>query len=130
MIDATVLCGVVGDCAAGSAELVVEGDAGCEREQADGDAGEEVAWAAGAVAFEGEEVFAGPEDGLDSLPDGGEVRERCANSVHAAAWDSWMIPPSRSWRSTKAVDGSSSRSLRAAGSGGLRLSDRCGLWLL
>src|SRR3954447_25637250 len=70
MVDATVrLGGVVGDCSAGAAELVVEGDAGGEREQAHRDAGEQVAWCAGAVPFEGEQVFAGPEDGLDPLPD-------------------------------------------------------------
>ena len=38
-----------------------------------GDAGEEVAWCAGAVAFEAEQVFTGPEDGLDPLPDRCEV---------------------------------------------------------
>src|SRR5829696_3576376 len=53
MVDATLRSGgVVGDRAAGSAELVVEGNAGCEREQ----------------------VFAGPEDGLDPLPDRRQVR--------------------------------------------------------
>ncbi len=34
MVDATGLCGVVGDCAAGSAELVVELDTGGECEEA------------------------------------------------------------------------------------------------
>src|SRR5215218_10900607 len=75
MVDATRrLGGVVGDCSAGAAKLVVQGDAGCEREQAHGDADEQVARCAGAVPFEGEQVFAGPEDGFDSLPDRREVR--------------------------------------------------------
>jgi hypothetical protein len=62
----TPLGGGVGDRAAWSAKLVVEADAGCER----------AAWGAGAVAFKGEQVFAGPEDGLDPLSDRGEVRPR------------------------------------------------------
>src|SRR5215211_3111955 len=75
MVDATPRSGgVVGDRAAGSAELVVEGNTGCEREQAYGDADEQVVWCAGAVPFEGEQVFAGPEDGLDPLPDRRQVR--------------------------------------------------------
>src|SRR5215212_1458019 len=75
MVDATPRSGgVVGDCSAGSAELVVEGNAGCEREQAYGDADEQVVWCAGAVPLEGEQVFAGPEDGLDPLPDRRQVR--------------------------------------------------------
>jgi hypothetical protein len=53
--------------------LVVEADAGGECEQADGDAGEEVARGAGAVAFKVEQVLACPEDGLDSLSGRGEV---------------------------------------------------------
>src|SRR5215203_3537157 len=74
MIDAALLGGVVGEGAAGSAELVVEADAGCECEQSGCDAGAEVAWGSGAVAFEVEQVFAGVEDGFDALPDRGEVR--------------------------------------------------------
>ena len=70
MVDATWgLGGVVGECAAGAAELVVEGDAGGEREQPQRDAGEQVAGCSGAVSFEGEQVFAGREDRLDPLPD-------------------------------------------------------------
>jgi hypothetical protein len=66
--------GRVGDeRAARSAELVVEGDAGREGEQAAGDACEESFDRAGAVALEREQVFAGPEDRLDALADGGEV---------------------------------------------------------
>src|SRR5574339_317842 len=73
MIEATGLGGVVGDCAAWESELVVESDAGGEGEQACGDAGAEVAGCAGAVSLEVEQVFAGQEDGLDSLADRGEV---------------------------------------------------------
>ena len=49
--------------------MVVEADAGCKCEQAGGDAGAEVVWRAGAVAFECQEVSAGSEDRFDSLPD-------------------------------------------------------------
>ena len=73
MIDATVLGGVVGDGAAGAAELVVEADAGGEREESCCDPGSEVPWGAGAVAFEAQEVFGGQEDGFDSLSDRREV---------------------------------------------------------
>ena len=52
MVDATGLCGVVGDCAAGSAELVVELDAGGECEEACRDPRSEVVGCAGSVAFE------------------------------------------------------------------------------
>ena len=54
--------------------MVVEADAGGQREQPCGDADGEVAWCSGAVAFEGEEVFACPEDRLDPLSDRREVR--------------------------------------------------------
>lgn len=72
-VDATELGGVVGDRAAGSGEPVVAADAGGECEEPGCDAWEEVAWRAGAVAFEQEEVFAGPEDRLDPLPDRREM---------------------------------------------------------
>src|SRR5262249_58118219 len=58
----------------GEAELVVERDAGGEGEEADGDARVEVSGRAGAVAFEAEQVFACPEDRLDSLSDRCQVR--------------------------------------------------------
>src|SRR6059036_2034363 len=74
MIDATRLPGVVGDRAAWATELVVEADAGREREQAGGDAGEQVARGASAVALEREQVLAGEEDRLDALADGSEVQ--------------------------------------------------------
>src|ERR1700742_2946287 len=65
---------VVGQCAGGAAEVVVERDAGGEREQALADAGSEAVQGAGAVAFEREQVFEGPEDALDPLADRGQVR--------------------------------------------------------
>ncbi len=59
MIDATGSGGVVGDGAAGLSELVVEVDAGGEREESCGDAGSQVAGGAGAVPFEGQQVLEG-----------------------------------------------------------------------
>ena len=70
MIDSTALGGVVDDCAAGSAELVVEADAGGECEQAGADAGEQ--------------VFAGEEDRLDPLAD--RCQPRPALGLVAAGW--------------------------------------------
>src|SRR4029079_19824816 len=101
MVDATWgLGGVVGECAAGAAELVVEGDAGGEREQPQGDAGEQVAGCSGAVSFEGEQVFAGPEDRLDPLPDRRQVRACLwlrasggAAAGGAAGWGAVRRPP-------------------------------------
>src|SRR5215217_945286 len=78
---------VVGECAAGAAEVVVERDAGGECEQALADAGSEAVEAAGAVAFEGEEVFAGPEDALDALADRGQVRPEAGFVVAAGTHD-------------------------------------------
>ena len=73
MIDSTVLCAVVDECAAGAAELVVEGDGCCEAEQALEDALSEAGECSSAVALEGEDVLAGPEDALDALSDRREV---------------------------------------------------------
>ena len=73
MID-SALGGVVGEGAAGSAELVVEVDAGGEAEQSAADPGAQVVERAGAVSFEAELVFQCPEDALDALPDGREAR--------------------------------------------------------
>src|ERR1019366_2359048 len=85
MSDSTVLLsGVVGDRAAGALEAVVEVDAGGEREESLFDPCAEVVEGARAVAFEAEEVFAGPEDRLDALA---EHREpgRCLGLV-CARW--------------------------------------------
>src|ERR1700681_3236394 len=73
MSDSTRSGDVVDECAAGAAELVVEADAGGEGEEALDDAFSEALEGAGAVAFEGEQVFAGREDRLDPLPDRREV---------------------------------------------------------
>jgi len=69
MVDFTGSRDMVDRYAAPPAELVVEGDAGGRHEEASLDAVE----GAGAVAFEGEEVFAGADDRLDPLPDWGEM---------------------------------------------------------
>src|SRR3954465_15219803 len=74
MTCSTRLGAVVDECAAGAAEVMVEGDAGGEREQALAEAGSEAVQGAGAVAFEAEQVFEGPEDALDPLADRGQVR--------------------------------------------------------
>src|SRR5580704_15069158 len=73
MVDSTGLGDIVDEGAAWAAELVVERDAGGEGEEALEDAFSESFEGAGAVAFEGEEVLAGPEDRFDSLPDWGEM---------------------------------------------------------
>ena len=65
MIDSTGSGDVVDECAAWASELVVERDAGGEAEEALEDAFFDAGECAAAVAFEGEEVFAGPEDRFD-----------------------------------------------------------------
>src|SRR6266496_4663995 len=86
MVDSTRLGDIVDERAAGSVELVVEGDAGGEAEEALQDPFAEAGEGAGAVAFEGEQVFAGPEDRFDALADRGEVRS-LAGFVAAAGSD-------------------------------------------
>ena len=71
MSDSTGSGDVVDECAAGAAELVVEGDAGREAEEALQDAFFDAGEGAGAVAFEGEQVFAGVEDRLSRVTDSG-----------------------------------------------------------
>src|SRR5579872_3329392 len=73
MVDSTRSGDVVDECAARSAELVVEDDCCGEAEEALKDAFAEAREGAGAVAFEGEQVFAGPEDALDALADRRQV---------------------------------------------------------
>src|SRR3954464_13069804 len=73
MVDSTWWSGdVVGECAAGAAEPVVEVDAGGEGEQALQDAGAQVVESARSVAFEREQVLGRPVDRFDALAD------RCA----------------------------------------------------
>src|SRR5258708_2032432 len=74
MSDSTSSGDIVDECAAWSAELVVEGDAGGEGEETLEDAFSEAVEGTGAVAFEREEVFAGREDRFDPLTDRSEVR--------------------------------------------------------
>src|SRR5579864_8713672 len=73
MVDSTRSGDVVDQCAARAAEFVVEDDASRECQEALKDALFDSVKGAGAVAFECEQVFAGPEDRLDALPDWGEV---------------------------------------------------------
>src|SRR5215216_5294747 len=73
MIDSARLGGVGRVRSAGAAESVVERDRGGQREEALAEADSEAVQGAGAVAFEAEEVFAGPEDRLDALTDRGQV---------------------------------------------------------
>jgi hypothetical protein len=88
------LGGVVDECAWWSAEAVVEADGGGECEEACTDAGAEPVEGAGAVAFEGEPVFAGAEDRLDSLPDRGQVQLLAAWGSKSPSWRlSWVMPP-------------------------------------
>src|SRR5579871_4538470 len=86
MVDSARLGAVVDECTAGSSELVVEGDGCCEGAEAGEDSFSEAWEGAGAVAFEGEQVFAGPEDALDALADRREVRP-VAGLVFAARTD-------------------------------------------
>src|SRR5271154_3177361 len=74
MVDSARLGAVVDECTAWASELVVERDACGEAAEAREDAFSEAGEGAGAVAFEGEEVFAGPEDAFDALADRREVR--------------------------------------------------------
>src|ERR1019366_332076 len=86
MVDSARLGAVVDECSAGSSELVVERDACGETAEAGDDTFAQAVEGAGAVAFEGEEVFAGPEDALDALADRREVRTS-AGLVFAARSD-------------------------------------------
>src|SRR5512143_667965 len=83
MSSAAGLGGVAGEAAAGAAEVVVEHDGCGERGESCAEAHAEVGEGAGAVAFEGEDVFAGVEDRFDSLADRRQVR-RAAFLVFAS----------------------------------------------
>src|SRR5450756_53370 len=76
MIDSTPTASgaVVDKGTTGSSQPVVEADASCEAEEAREEALTQPGDGARPVALEGEEVLAGPEDRLDALADGGEVR--------------------------------------------------------
>ena len=84
MIDSARLGAVVDECAAGASEFVVEGAGGCQAAEAGEDSFSEAGQGAGAVAFEGQEVFAGPEDAFDALADGRIFQ------VDDAQWDAFQ----------------------------------------
>src|ERR671931_2335078 len=72
---------VVGEGADGVvADLVVVPDGGGQGEQALADAGAQAGQGAGAVAFQAEFVFGGPDDGFDPLADAAEVPWRWGSS--------------------------------------------------
>ena len=118
---ATGLCGVVDECAAGAAELVVEHDGGGERGESGAEADAEVVQGAGAVAFEGEDVFAGLEDRFDPLADRGEVRAACLSRLCGGGAGSWRR--ARRARSRSPCRGSS---CRRSGSAPVRVGVRSG----
>src|ERR1017187_10244892 len=86
MIDSARLGAVVDERTAWASELVVEGDGGGEGAEAGEDSFAQAGQGAGAVAFEGQQVFAGPEDRLDALADRCEMRP-VAGLVFAARAD-------------------------------------------
>src|SRR6266536_3608618 len=84
MIDSARLGAVVDECTAGASELMVEGDSGGHAAEAREDAFARAGEGARAVAFEREQVFAGPEDRLDPLADRREMRP--VAGLVLAAW--------------------------------------------
>jgi len=74
MVDSARSGAVVDEGAAGTAELVVERDGCGEADHALQDAFSQAGEGACAVAFEGEDVFAGPEDAFDALTNRCEMR--------------------------------------------------------
>src|SRR5665647_1048709 len=76
MIDSTPTASgaVVDKVTARTPEPVVEADAGREAEEAPEDALAQAGHGSRPVTLEGEQLLAGPEDRLDALADGGEVR--------------------------------------------------------
>src|SRR5450759_5141628 len=85
MIDSTPAASraVVDERPARSAQPLVEADAGREAEEAAEHALAQGGQSARAVAFQGEQVLAGPEDRLDALADGREVRAAPGSSLRA-----------------------------------------------
>ena len=74
MIDSTPSGAVVNKRPALAPQLVVEADAGGKTEEALQYPLGETLKGAGPVTFQGEDVLAGEEDGLDALTDGGEMQ--------------------------------------------------------
>jgi hypothetical protein len=75
MIDSTTLA-IIDEGPAGTTQLVVEADTGRQAQEALQDALGKAGQGAGPVPLQGEDVFAGPEYGLDALADGSQVRTR------------------------------------------------------
>jgi len=73
MIDSTTLT-VIDQGSAGTAQLVIEADAGGQAQKALQYALFESRKGSGSVAFQRKDVFAGPENGLDALADGSEMQ--------------------------------------------------------
>src|SRR5436309_4598228 len=87
MIDSTRSGAVVDECAAGAAELMVESDCGGQAEKPLQDALAQASECAGAVALEGENVLADPEDRLDPLADRRQVWPSAGLVLAARAHD-------------------------------------------
>src|SRR3954465_6674117 len=77
---------VAGQRTAGASESVVEGDGCGECGEAAGQADAQLVQLAGAVAFEAEDVFGGPEDRLDPLSDRSQVRAAALLILAAGRW--------------------------------------------
>src|SRR5918998_3979380 len=92
MVDSARLRAVVDECTAGASELVVKGDRGGQAAEAREDAFAQSRERAGAVAFEREQVLAGPEDRFDPLADRRQMRA-AAGLVGAARSDDRGAPP-------------------------------------
>jgi hypothetical protein len=91
MVDSARLGAVVDKGTAGASELVVEGDRGGQAAEPVQDAFAQALEGAGAVAFEGEDVFAGPE-GLVSTSVG-HLRRPVASrqAIKASNLSQWSI---------------------------------------
>ena len=73
MIDSTESGDIVDQRTAGATQLVIEHDAGRQREKTLEDALPDTGEGTRAVAFEGQDVLAGPKDRLNPLADRGKV---------------------------------------------------------
>jgi hypothetical protein len=71
---------------------MVENDRGSQAAEPGQDAFAEALEGAGAVAFEGEDVFGGPEDRFDALTDRREVRSLTGLVFAARAHDGGLAP--------------------------------------
>jgi len=87
MIDSTDSGDIVDQCAAWSAELVVEANAGSQAQKTLQDALLDARKGAGAMAFEGEQVLASPKDRFDALTNRGEMQIRAGLVLAARTHD-------------------------------------------